>query len=53
MLERRHNHGVDCFSNKWQKTVNIMAMLKCGKVQEMDLVSPGKFLKIVLYVSWL
>jgi hypothetical protein len=38
------------FLNKWQETVNIMGMLKCGKVQEMDLVSAGEF---ILCVSWL
>lgn len=40
------------FLNKWQETQH-MDMLKCGKVQEMDLVSAGEFPKIVLCVSWL
>lgn len=51
MVGRRHDHGVDCFSNNWQETVNIMVMLKCRKFQEMDLVSAGKFLKIALCAS--
>jgi hypothetical protein len=41
------------FSHKWQETVNIIDKLMCGKVQGMDLVSVGTFLKIVFCVSWL